>query len=222
MPHSKPTAGFFWNKGAKYWCHHMEVAVLTLDLHAGHLWCPLLSLTWELRLASICICWILVVASLDLRMRSLNLIISVINPALDKYFPSDLGVILTAEPGRYYVASAFTVEVNIIAKKLVLKEQTDSDDEEESGEKTFIYYVNNGVYGSFNCILYYYVHMKSLLQKRPNQMRSIIHPASGGQHVTVPQPKWGTGSSLKTWVLTPLLLLLLSMDSRGRLFTMCC
>ena len=32
-----------------------------------------------------------------------------------------------AEPGRYYVASAFTLAVNIIAKKLVLKEQTGSD-----------------------------------------------------------------------------------------------
>ncbi|KAK1343900.1 hypothetical protein QTO34_014456 [Cnephaeus nilssonii] len=111
-------------------------------------------------------------------------IVSVINPALDKYFPSDLGVILIAEPGRYYVASAFTLAVNITAKKLVLKEQTGSDDEEESGEKTFIYYVNNGVYVSFNCILYDHVHVKSLLQKRTNQMRSIIHPASGGQHVT--------------------------------------
>ena len=40
--------------------------------------------------------------------------------------------------------------VNIIAKKLVLKEQTSSDDEEESSEWTFMYYLNDGVYGSFN------------------------------------------------------------------------
>ena len=44
-------------------------------------------------------------------------IISVINLALDKYFPSDSGVRIIAEPGRYYVASAFTLAVNIIAKK---------------------------------------------------------------------------------------------------------
>lgn len=43
-------------------------------------------------------------------------ITSVINPALDKYFPSDSGVRIIAEPGRYYVASAFTPAVNIIAK----------------------------------------------------------------------------------------------------------
>ncbi|XP_059516532.1 ornithine decarboxylase isoform X2 [Myotis daubentonii] len=94
-------------------------------------------------------------------------ITSVINPALDKYFPSDSGVTVIAEPGRYYVASAFTLAVNIIAKKLVLKEQTGSDDEEESSEKTFMYYVNDGVYGSFNCILYDHAHVKPLLQKRP-------------------------------------------------------
>ena len=58
---------------------------------------------------------------------SLWQITSVINPALDKYFPSDSGVRIIAEPGRYYVASAFTLAVNIIAKKLVLKEQTGSD-----------------------------------------------------------------------------------------------
>uniref|UniRef100_A0A4W2FAC0 Ornithine decarboxylase n=1 Tax=Bos indicus x Bos taurus TaxID=30522 RepID=A0A4W2FAC0_BOBOX len=94
-------------------------------------------------------------------------ITNVINPALDKYFPSDSGARIIAEPGRYYVASAFTLTVSIIAKKLVLKEQTGSDDEEESSEWTFMYYVNDGVYGSFNCILYDHAHVKPLLQKRP-------------------------------------------------------
>lgn len=30
-----------------------------------------------------------------------------------------------------------------------------------------MYYVNDGVYGSFNCILYDHAHVKPLLQKRP-------------------------------------------------------
>ncbi|XP_045726525.1 LOW QUALITY PROTEIN: ornithine decarboxylase-like [Mirounga angustirostris] len=94
-------------------------------------------------------------------------ITSVINPALDKYFLADSGVRIIVEPSRYYVASAFTLTVNIIAKKLVLKEQTGSDDEDESSEQTFMYYMNDGVYGSFNCILYDHAHVKPLLQKRP-------------------------------------------------------
>ncbi|XP_040204536.1 ornithine decarboxylase 1-like [Rana temporaria] len=50
-------------------------------------------------------------------------VISVINLALDQYFPSDSGVKIIAEPGRYYVASAFTLAVNVIAKKVMLTEQ---------------------------------------------------------------------------------------------------
>ena len=94
-------------------------------------------------------------------------ITSVINPALDKYFPSDSGVRIIAETGRYYVVSAFMLAVNIIVKKTVWKEQPGSDDEDESNEQTFMYYVNDGVYGSFNCILYDHAHVKALLQKRP-------------------------------------------------------
>lgn len=50
-----------------------------------------------------------------------------INPALDKYFPSDAGVRIIAEPGRFYVASAYTLVVNIIAKKVIVDEDSASD-----------------------------------------------------------------------------------------------
>ena len=42
-------------------------------------------------------------------------------------------------------------------------------DEEESTDRTFMYYVNDGVYGSFNCILYDHAHVKPLLQKVPSK-----------------------------------------------------
>ena len=45
----------------------------------------------------------------------------------------------TTESGRYPAVSAFTLSVNIIAKKIVWKEQTNSDDEDESNEQTFMY-----------------------------------------------------------------------------------
>uniref|UniRef100_A0A8D0GPV6 Antizyme inhibitor 1 n=1 Tax=Sphenodon punctatus TaxID=8508 RepID=A0A8D0GPV6_SPHPU len=75
----------------------------------------------------------------------------VISPLLDVYFPEDSGVNVIAEPGCYYVSSAFTLAVNIIAKKAAEydnflpagTEQTKSD------EPVFIYYMNEGVYGSF-------------------------------------------------------------------------
>ncbi|XP_046938862.1 antizyme inhibitor 2 isoform X6 [Lynx rufus] len=50
-------------------------------------------------------------------------ICSVINSALDLYFPEGCGVDILAELGRYYVTSAFTLAVSIIAKKEVLLDQ---------------------------------------------------------------------------------------------------
>lgn len=95
-------------------------------------------------------------------------IAAVINPALDKYFPVDSGVRIIAEPGRYYVASAYTLAVNIIAKKVIMKEQSASDEEDDvSNDRTLMYYVNDGVYGSFNCILYDHAHVLPTLHKKP-------------------------------------------------------
>lgn len=39
----------------------------------------------------------------------------------------DTGVKIIAEPGRFYVASAYTLVVNIIAKKVILDEDIGSD-----------------------------------------------------------------------------------------------
>jgi ornithine decarboxylase len=75
--------------------------------------------------------------------------------ALDAYFPESKGVRIIAEPGRFFVASAFTLAVNIIAKRAVIAGEV-ADDYENHGdvEPKFMYYVNDGVYGSFNCLMY--------------------------------------------------------------------
>ena len=56
-------------------------------------------------------------------------IASVLNKALDEYFPAGSGVRIIAEPGRYFVASAFTLAVNIIAKRTVARDIADTDGE---------------------------------------------------------------------------------------------
>lgn len=43
--------------------------------------------------------------------------------ALDKYFPDDSNIQVIAEPGRYMIASAVTIGVNIIAKRVVARDQ---------------------------------------------------------------------------------------------------
>lgn len=79
-------------------------------------------------------------------------ICEVLSPALDQQFPESSGVRIIAEPGRFFAASAFTLCVNIIAKREVTKDYTNEGSKDV--EKTFMYYVNDGVYGSFNCLLY--------------------------------------------------------------------
>jgi ornithine decarboxylase len=104
-------------------------------------------------------------------------ICGVLRPALDKYFPESMGVRIIAEPGRFFVASAFTLALNVIARRAVTKDDYDSDDETDDvpedqdsmngavttksmkatvddDSKAFMYYLNDGVYGSFNCILF--------------------------------------------------------------------
>ncbi|KAJ7991974.1 hypothetical protein DPEC_G00289410 [Dallia pectoralis] len=76
---------------------------------------------------------------------------SAVQPLLDAYFPSMSGVQVIAEPGSYYVSSAFTLAVNIIGKVVtrdwsgLAQDKITPDDEPE-----FLYYLNDGVYGSFS------------------------------------------------------------------------
>ncbi|RCI11404.1 hypothetical protein L249_7684 [Ophiocordyceps polyrhachis-furcata BCC 54312] len=60
--------------------------------------------------------------------------------ALDDFFPGG-DVDIMAEPGRYYVSSAFTVACNVIARRAV-------------DDKGYMIYVNDGVYGNFSSIMF--------------------------------------------------------------------
>lgn len=108
-------------------------------------------------------------------------ITSKLRPALDRLFPQDVQII--AEPGRYFVHAAATLFVNVTSKRRVQPEgeagelvdvsgdsSGDSSGEEEDASHSrtkrsrmntpgpmasgFRYYVNDGVYGSFNCMMY--------------------------------------------------------------------
>lgn len=70
----------------------------------------------------------------------------VLTSCLDQYFPSDefFDVKVMAEPGRYYVANAFTLAVNVIGKRRVC----------DFGTEKAMLYVNDGVYANMNCIIY--------------------------------------------------------------------
>eukprot|EP00112_Aurelia_sp_Birch-Aquarium-sp1_P026403 Seg935.2 transcript_id=Seg935.2/GoldUCD/mRNA.D3Y31 product="Ornithine decarboxylase" protein_id=Seg935.2/GoldUCD/D3Y31 len=78
-----------------------------------------------------------------------------LNRAFAKYFPIDCGVRIIAEPGRFFVSSAFSVVCNITSVRSVIGDSTAERNNQKQG---FMYYVNDGVYGSFNCILFDHNH----------------------------------------------------------------
>ncbi|XP_060948412.1 antizyme inhibitor 1b [Limanda limanda] len=75
---------------------------------------------------------------------------SAVRPLLDAYFSPMSGVQVLAQPGNFYVASAFSLAVNVIGKKVVTH-CWDSLVQGENNEDTeFLYYMNEGVYGPFS------------------------------------------------------------------------
>jgi ornithine decarboxylase len=108
-----------------------------------------------------------------------------LRPALDTYFPESSGVKIISEPGRFFVASAFTLATNVIAKRLVPRDGTDPEEKITCDDQShFMYYVNDGVYGSFNCLLYDHAEVEpSLLYKtcgKPVYTSSIWGPTCDG------------------------------------------
>ena len=75
----------------------------------------------------------------------------VVSDSLDLYFPEEDGVRIIAEPGRLIVSSAFTLATNIIARRRA--NGPSAEDEEREGADV-MFYINDGVYGSFNCIMF--------------------------------------------------------------------
>ncbi|KAM3615118.1 uncharacterized protein V6R79_023648 [Siganus canaliculatus] len=81
----------------------------------------------------------------------LELVNSAVMSMVDLYFPPATGVSIIAEPGSFFVSSAFTLAVNIISKEVVARDCQDQahDDPSPNDEPEFQYYMNEGVYGSF-------------------------------------------------------------------------
>ncbi|KAI2654861.1 Antizyme inhibitor 1 [Labeo rohita] len=69
-----------------------------------------------------------------------------LKPMLDMYFPLSTGLSIIAEPGAYYVSSAFTLAVNVIAKKTVARDFGGQPHNALSAndEPEFLYYMNDG------------------------------------------------------------------------------
>jgi len=100
---------------------------------------------------------------------SLDKIAWVVNASLREHFPEGSGVKVMAEPGRYYSLAAFTLCVNVFArKKCTAKDVKDSESATDTG---YMYYVNDGVFGSFNCVPVYKIHPPAVaICKQSNEL----------------------------------------------------
>ena len=69
-----------------------------------------------------------------------------IKEGIAEFFPDheEQGLEFIAEPGRYFAQRTHTLVMNVISKKMIM----------DNDEKTLVYYLNDGIYGSFNCIMF--------------------------------------------------------------------
>jgi ornithine decarboxylase len=119
---------------------------------------------------------------------SFETIADVINQSLDRYFPDGCGAQIIAEPGRFYAASAFTLCCTVIARTCVSAERV-TKNEQDRDKLGYMYYINDGVYGSFNCILYDHVNptgvpLKST--KRPTHPSAVWGPTCDSLDLVLP------------------------------------
>eukprot|EP00126_Sphaerothecum_destruens_P012867 Sdes_comp22020_c0_seq1m20558 len=101
----------------------------------------------------------------DPKTASFDDIVAQLNLGFQKYFPSHefphLSII--SEPGRYFASSTHTLACLVMGKRVVrdTSDASDSDDGmtiTHNDQPAFMYYINDGVYGSFNNVLYDHAH----------------------------------------------------------------
>ncbi|CAF0748690.1 unnamed protein product [Adineta steineri] len=103
----------------------------------------------------------------------------VINQTLDKIFPKSEGITLMSEPGRYFSSGGMTLVTRIIARRIhnldyksnekivelnrkmsYVQSSSENENEKSDSEKALIesadniYYINDGIYGTFNAIIF--------------------------------------------------------------------
>ena len=81
-----------------------------------------------------------------------------INAALSEHFPEDGKLQVIGEPGRFFAYSAFTLACNIIGKKQLRRSAAPAGESAvaaaSAGTIACSYTISDGLYGSFNCLLY--------------------------------------------------------------------
>lgn len=102
---------------------------------------------------------------------------AVLARAIDEHFPAHEGVRIIAEPGRFYAASAFTLAVNVTARRE--QQQQNAASARTVPTAPIMYYLNDGVYGSFNCLVFDHAVCQPRLLVKAGQFRSVGQECTG-------------------------------------------
>jgi ornithine decarboxylase len=107
---------------------------------------------------------------------------SVLNAALSRHFPSSVQLI--GEPGRYYVASAFTLACHVIARRTIQNTGPENN--------AYMLYLNDGVYGNFSNIIFDHQHpVPQALKVAGKYYPSFVPSGKYGHALPVDYSVWG-------------------------------
>jgi ornithine decarboxylase len=79
---------------------------------------------------------------------------AVLTEAIDQHFPDRCNLQMISEPGRFYVSNAFCLAANVIARRVKMGDIVSEAVPDDTDQPSVMYYINDGVYGAFNCILF--------------------------------------------------------------------
>nr|XP_057902677.1 antizyme inhibitor 1b [Doryrhamphus excisus] len=103
---------------------------------------------------------------------------SAISPLLDAYFPPRSGVHVLAQPGGFYVASAFSLAVSVIGKEVATRRWDRLAPGDNGDDTEFLYYMNEGVYGPFGIKLLGSAIAAPCVPKHALRAQEAVYPSS--------------------------------------------
>ncbi|XP_077404782.1 antizyme inhibitor 1b [Vanacampus margaritifer] len=103
---------------------------------------------------------------------------SALSPLLDAYFPPLSGVHVLAQPGSFYVASAFNLAVNVIGKEMATRRWDALAPGDNGEDAEFLYYMNEGVYGPFGVKLLGNAIAAPAVHKHAPCAEAAVYPSS--------------------------------------------
>lgn len=159
-------------------------------------------------------------------------IANTIRPALDEWFPEGCGIDLIAEPGRFFVHSCAVTVTQVIARRIMgsdgnqfvmnsvveadMSALTIEDNDylaatsqerqlDHSQVDSVMYYVNDGLYGTFNCVIYDHARLnpqyleprrKTGQLEQPAPIRATVSSESLGAPIRAAVSSESLGSEL--------------------------